>query len=406
MSENDILNFSFEAANIDKIFYDIGAKDNDGILALRMKNFIAIRSITSDEQLADMLYEVRGYFSQYLQEYKLQKHPKVFVALPFFFVAIDYGKDVDIKVRELETAMNLINLTAYDAQFTLTYAPMDNSDRVKLIRNIIGVLAHNNKYSGIIDYQPDITPSMREEYDALSNIKSSIKGSLARFAFQPIVDCKTGDTSYYECLLRIPDERGELISAGRSIMTAEKYGIIHFIDNAAIEMAAKELKEAEDLKLSVNISNIGLLDERLIKKMKSCLSSKKVASRLIIEITETAVNNDFERTKAFVSEVKRMGCKIAIDDFGAGSSSLRHLKNIEFDILKIDGSLIKDITSNEYSRFLVEMIVKIAQEVGAKTVAEYVEDGTIAKLLLDLNVDYMQGNFFSPAKNFRTWSKT
>ena len=151
----------------------------------------------------------------------------------------------------------------------------------------------------------------------MSNIKSSIKGSLARFAFQPIVDCKTGDTSYYECLLRIPDEQGELVSAGKSIMTAEKYGIIHFIDNAAIEMAAKELKEAEDLKLSVNISNIGLLDERLIKKMKSCLSSKKVASRLIIEITETAVNNDFERTKAFVSEVKRMGCKIAIDDFGA-----------------------------------------------------------------------------------------
>lgn len=406
MPENDILNFSFEAANIDKIFYDIDAKKNEGILALRMKNFIAIRSITSDEQLADMLYEVRGYFSQYLQKHNLQIKPKIFVALPFFFVAIKYDKDIVRKVQALETSMNLINLSAYDTQFTLTYAPIEDADKVKLIQNIIGVLAHNNKYSGIIEYNPDITASVREEYDALSNMKSSIKGNLARFAFQPIVDCRSGDTSYYECLLRIPDKEGELISAGGSIMIAEKYGIIHFVDNAAIEMAARELKDAEDLKLSVNISNIGLLDDRLIKKMQSCLSNKKVASRLIIEITETAVNNDFVRTKEFVSAVKKLGCKIAIDDFGAGSSSLRHLKNIEFDVLKIDGSLIKDIANNEYSRFLVEMIVKIAAEVGAKTVAEYVEDGTIAKLLLDLNVDYMQGNFFSPAKNFRTWSKT
>lgn len=405
MSENDILNFSFTRENVNNIFSSIDAKKNHAILALRMKNFITIRSITEDTELANMLYEVRGYFSKYLQELGLQTQPKIFVALPFFFVAVKFKKDTHSLVRELETQMNLINLSAYDAQFTITYAEVDIERKVQTIRNIVGVLAHNNKYSGIIEYKEDITSTMREEYETLSNIKSAIKGRLARFAFQPIIDCKSGKTSYHECLLRIPDEDGELVSAGKSIMLAEKYGIIHFIDSAAIEMAAKELKDAEDLKLAVNISNIGILDDRLIKKIKSCLSNRKVASRLIIEITETTVNNDFERTQAFVSEVRKLGCKIAIDDFGAGSSSLRHLKNIKFDILKIDGSLIRDIAVNEYSRFLVEMIVKIASEVGAKTVAEFVEDGTIAKLLLDLNVDFMQGNFFSPAKNFRTWSK-
>lgn len=409
MSENDILNFSFSEENISKIFTAIGAVKGGGILTLRMKNFVTIRSITTDEQLSEMLYEVRSYYSRFLQEHGIQAKPKIFVAPPFYFVAIKYSKNISKLVRDLETSMNLINLNAYDAQFTLSYCRIEEDDaasKVKLVRNIIGVLAHDTKLSGIIDYQEDITSKLRDEYDCLSNLKSSIKGKLARFAFQPIIECKTGEASYYECLLRLPNKEGELVSAGKSIMLAEKYGIINFVDNAVIEMAVKELKEAEDLKLSVNISNIGLLDDRLIDKMKSCLSDKKVASRLILEITETSVNNDFDRTSEFVSIARGLGCKIAIDDFGAGSSSLRQLKNIKFDILKIDGSLIRDIAINEYSRFLVEMLVKIAAEVGAKSVAEYVEDGTIAKFLLDLNVDFMQGNFFSPAQNFRSWSKS
>lgn len=408
MAENEVINFSFSEEKIAKIFSSIGAIKGGGILAIRLKNYVTIRSITTDEQLEEMLYESRNHISKNLQDLGLQSKPKIFVAIPFLFAAIKLTKDTQKQILELDTKINLINLPAFDAQFTLTFAKIESShpsDKLKIIRNMIGTLAHDNKYSGIIEYENDITEKMRGEYETLSNLKSAIKGRLARFAFQPIIDCRSGDAAYYECLLRIPNDKGELISAGRSIMLAEKYGIIHFVDEAAIEMAAKELEEAEDLKLSVNISNIGFLDDRLITKMKKCLSNRKVASRLIIEITETAVNNDLKKTNEFVSAIRDLGCKIAIDDFGAGSSSLSQLKNIKFDILKIDGSLIRDIANNEYDRFLVEMLVKIASEVGAKTVAEFVEDGSIAKYLLDLNVDYMQGNFFSPAQNFRSWGK-
>lgn len=408
MSDNAILSFSFSEGNINKIFSQINAKKGDGILALRIKNFITLRSMTTDEQLNEILYDSKSYFCKYLQENKLQPKPNIFVALPFYFASIKYGKNVAKLVSDFEAAINGINVSVYDAQFTLTYSPieeMDNETQTTLIRNVVGNIAHNHQLTGIIKYNPEIISKIQQEYTYLSLLKSALKGKMARFAYQPIIDCQTGKTAYHECLLRIPGENGEIISAGKHIALAEKYGIINYVDNAVIEMAASELKCAPDLQISVNISNIGLLDDRLIEKMKKCLKSKKIASRLIIEITETAVNYDIEKTIRFVETVRNLGCKIAIDDFGAGSTSLGQLKNIKFDILKIDGSLIRDIANNEYSRFLVEMLVKIAAEVRAKTVAEYVEDGTIAKFILDLNVDYMQGNFFSEAKNHRTWGK-
>ncbi len=111
----------------------------------------------------------------------------------------------------------------------------------------------------------------------MSNLKSSIKARLARFAYQPIIECATGTISYYECLLRIPNNDGELVSAGPSILMAEKYGIIHYIDRAVIQMAAKELVAAKDLKLSINISYIGLLDDRLLEEVKLLLKDYDIA---------------------------------------------------------------------------------------------------------------------------------
>ena|GEM_PF-2811512 len=408
MPENVILDFSFSQENISKVFEYINARRGGGIVALRIKNFLAIKSVASDNELKDILDRVKTVFAKYLVKHQLNTNPQIFVALPFFFASIDnVGEDFEHKMQELEHSMNLINFHYFDTQFTMSYAAIKEinpENNAKLIRNLVGILGHDNKLSGIIKYEDDLTSITRQEYGLLSRLKYSIRNNMVKFAYQPIIDCRSGDVAYYECLLRIPDDEGELISAGRSIILAEKYGIIHYVDKIVIEMAAKELLAAPELKLAVNISNIGLLDYRLVQAMKQHLSQKSIASRLTIEITETAVNDDLDKTLQFVDFARKLGCKIAIDDFGAGSSSIRQLKNIKFDVLKIDGSLIKDVVENEYSRFLVEMLVKIAAEVGAKTVAEYVEDGTIAKFLLDLNVDFMQGNYFSPAKNFRTWS--
>lgn len=244
---------------------------------------------------------------------------------------------------------------------------------------------------------------LNSEYSLL---KQAVVQKKLVFAYQPIIASSTGDIEYYECLSRIPAEDGHLISAGMAIMEAESEGFINVIDHLVVDMAISELEIAQNISLSVNVSNHGVCDPHLLMEITERLKNQpSVAKRLIIEITETTLNEDYSSTHLFISTVHDLGCRIALDDFGGGFTSIRQLTKLPIDIIKIDGSFIKDIASNPENKIFVEELVKIADRLGKKTVAEFVENGEIAKILLNTNVDGMQGNFFSPAVNYRAWNK-
>ena len=101
--------------------------------------------------------------------------------------------------------------------------------------------------------------------------------------------------------------------------------------------------------------------------------------------------------------MQEMGCKVALDDFGAGHTSFKQLKMLPVDVIKIDGCFVRDIIQNTENQIFVKTLIDIIRALGLKSVAEFVENGEIAKLLLDLKVDYMQGNYFCPALNYRSW---
>ncbi|WP_375326968.1 EAL domain-containing protein [Candidatus Tisiphia endosymbiont of Nemotelus uliginosus] len=222
------------------------------------------------------------------------------------------------------------------------------------------------------------------------------------FAYQPVIDRKTMNVSYYECLLRIPDAQNNLISVGSLTQEAEKKGLIFIIDQIVLEMAVKELAANKDLKLAVNISNIGILDPPLLVIAEKLLQAYDVADRLIIEITETTFNNNYEQITSFMLKLRKFGCKFALDDFGSGFTSFAQLQNLPIDIIKIDGSYVRKITSDAQSQDFIARLVKISEAVGAITVAEFVENGEIAQSLIDLKVDSMQGDFFAPALTNKT----
>lgn len=248
--------------------------------------------------------------------------------------------------------------------------------------------------------------SIQKDFDDVHTFITAIQENRLRFAFQPIISCKTGKIEYYECLLRIVDKSGKLVSAGPFIPLAEEYGFIELINFFVIENAYQELIHADDsLMLSINISQIGISDERLRNKILERFSDRNLAKRMIFEITETALNKDLNKIKQFVEFIHSLGSKIAIDDFGAGYTSFKHLKTLTADIIKIDGNFVKDVLYNVDNKVFVETLVRIAQELGAKTVAEFVENGEIAKYLINIEVDLMQGNYFSPALGHRKWEQ-
>jgi c-di-GMP phosphodiesterase len=286
---------------------------------------------------------------------------------------------------------------------SIKFSSVNNFSASRLISLINYGMSNSQDQSYYYSYDdsPIDIEKIRTDNKNLNLLRSCLLQKRVKFVYQPIVDRKTGNISYYECLLRILDDNNNYISVGCMIKEAESKGLISIVDFTVVEMAIKELASDKNLSLSVNISNIGVLNKRLLQRIETLLKKYQVAERLIIEITETSLNQDFIRTKKFINNLHKYGCKFALDDFGSGFTSFKQLLNLPIDIIKIDGSYIRDILDNNHSKFFVEALIKLAEDLGVKTVAEFVENGEIAKFLIDIKIDGMQGNFFLPASESR-----
>jgi EAL domain-containing protein (putative c-di-GMP-specific phosphodiesterase class I) len=128
-----------------------------------------------------------------------------------------------------------------------------------------------------------------------------------------------------------------------------------------------------------------------------------VAARLIVEITETVAIQDIDDVRGFVSRLKNFGCRIAIDDFGAGYTSFRNLRKLGVDIVKIDGAFVRNITQSSDDRAFVQTLIDLARRLGIKTVAEWVQDAEAAQMLSEWGCDYIQGHLIGLASLRRPW---
>lgn len=245
----------------------------------------------------------------------------------------------------------------------------------------------------------------KSKLQAAELLKKTILTNHFRLAFQPVINSATGNPDYYECLLRIVQDDSKLTSIGPYIGVAEELGLIKEIDTMVLDMVIEELRHNPDITLSFNVSSISIHNEGWISKAKDLFKNPDLASRAIIEITETAFQRDLGKVAYFIANLQDAGCLVALDDFGSGYTSFKQLRALPVDIIKIDGAFIRDIVNNSESRLFVKTLLTISKNIGLKSVAEFVENGEIAKLLMELKLDYMQGNYFSPASNYRFWNQ-
>lgn len=246
----------------------------------------------------------------------------------------------------------------------------------------------------------------REEMGMANYLGQAVKEGRLRLAYQPIIDSKTGNVVHYEALLRMRSEDGAITSAGALIPIAERMGFIPMIDCIVLEKVMNELRADADVCIAVNVSNLTIQDSRWLTLLTEMLmATPAVAPRLTVEITETAVHGDLKHSARFCAEVQALGCLVALDDFGSGYTSFRQLKALSIDLVKIDGAFIRDLTDNADSRLFVKILLDFTRGFGLKSVAEFVETGEIAKMLMDLGVDYLQGYYFGKPSNTRPWVK-
>jgi diguanylate cyclase (GGDEF)-like protein len=226
-------------------------------------------------------------------------------------------------------------------------------------------------------------------------IVAALKDNRLLFAYQPIVDAHSRLTTEYECLLRMRRPDGTIADASYFIPAAEQLGLVRLVDRLALEMAVAKLHRHDGITLSVNVSGTTSHDPAWLQSFVEYVrGNAAVASRLVVELTETAALHHFEENARFVSQLRDMGCRVAIDDFGAGYTSFRNLQMLRVDKVKIDGAYIADLSVSPENQIFVRTLVGLAKSFNLKTTAEWVGSEEDAALLESFGVDAFQGFHF------------
>ena len=235
-------------------------------------------------------------------------------------------------------------------------------------------------------------------------VQRALKADRLLFAFQPVVHAKSGAVDYYECLLRMRGEDDAIIAASQFVPAIEQLGFIRSIDRFVLERAITELDACEGVNFGINISGLTAADQPWLRALVALLAERpRMASRLVIEITETAALRDLDESAGFVKTVRNLGCRVALDDFGAGFTSLRHLEALALDIVKIDGSFVRGLINRPDNQAVLRHLLGLAHGLGLTTVAEWVETAEEAKLLEQQGVDLLQGYHFGKPAIERSW---
>ncbi|NDE90400.1 MAG: bifunctional diguanylate cyclase/phosphodiesterase, partial [Alphaproteobacteria bacterium] len=251
--------------------------------------------------------------------------------------------------------------------------------------------------NAFVEYQAseERTKAHRRSLEIGQQTLLALKGDGMRLAFQPIVDAVTGKILSFEALIRMVNQKGDFIPAGLFIPVIEQLGLVNMVDRKVLDMAIEFLANDPDLVLAVNVSGLTASQKGWPDVLREkFVGREQLAKRLIIEITETAAILDIEETKEFVHSIHELGGKVALDDFGSGFTSIRYLRTLAVDTLKIDREMLSDVTRDADQQVMVNTLVALAKGLGLETVAEGVETEEVAAWLRNAKVDHLQGYYF------------
>jgi len=237
----------------------------------------------------------------------------------------------------------------------------------------------------------------RGEMQWVSRITSACEEDRLRLYCQRIMPIQASDEQreHYEVLVRMLDEEGKLVPPMSFIPAAERYNLMPALDRRIITMAfsfCAEVRADRLPMLSINLSGASLSDEKMLGFIQEQFRRYGVSPALIcFEITETAAIANLSRARALIRELKDLGCRFSLDDFGSGLSSFAYLKNLPVDFLKIDGSFVRELANDPIGCAMVKAINDIGHVMGLQTIAEWVENDMTLGILKTIGVNYAQG---------------
>jgi len=282
--------------------------------------------------------------------------------------------------------------------------------------------AKNSGRNQVAMYTPDNDRknSMSQDLGWSTRLNDALKNDLFILHFQPIVSMDAldieqdengkiwsqehnqtkGEEHFFEVLIRMQDHDGSTISPSAFLPTAERFDMTKDIDYWVIRYAfmnyQTEALKGHKLKLSINLSAQTLCDPDSADYIKSQFKQFDIEpSQILFEITETQAVTNIDATRELIKELRELGCKFALDDFGSGFSSFSHLKHLDVDIIKIDGIFTTGLLTDKVDKAVIMATIEMAKTLGKKTVVEYVDSIEVLDVLRESGVDYLQGFYLS-----------
>tara|TARA_R110002094_G_scaffold101847_1_gene101687 strand:+ start:114 stop:1058 length:945 start_codon:yes stop_codon:yes gene_type:complete len=238
----------------------------------------------------------------------------------------------------------------------------------------------------------------------LQMVREALADGRTMLAYQPVIGSVTGEPAFYEGLIRIADDTGRIIPASQFMEVVETQDLGREIDCAALRCGLGALGRTPGLRLSINMSARSIGYPKWMQILKRHLGrDDTIGERLILEISERSAMLVPELVKTFMTDLQDRGITFALDDFGAGQTSFRHLKEFYFDVLKIDGSFVRNCDVDSDNQCILHALISIGQQFDMFTVAGAVETGAEAQFLVESGVDCMQGYYYGAPEIRPDW---
>ncbi|MDO9265548.1 MAG: EAL domain-containing protein [Sulfurimonas sp.] len=251
----------------------------------------------------------------------------------------------------------------------------------------------------LYDEKLNIEEQYKDNMEWVKKLKKAIEQDMIVPYFQPVFDNKSDKIASYECLIRLVESDGNVVSPYLFLTIAKKSRLYSELTKIMIEKSCQHFEHI-DYDFSVNLSVEDMLNKDMVEHIKQKIKEHNVANKIIFEILESEGIENYEEVSLFISEMKKLGCRIAIDDFGSGYSNFEHLLKLDIDYIKIDGTLIKNLDKDANAQVVVETIVDFAQRLNILTVAEFVHNEAVFMKVKELNVSRSQGFFLGmPEEN-------
>lgn len=232
--------------------------------------------------------------------------------------------------------------------------------------------------------------SVDETINRVGALSAAVRDRRFQLAFQPVVSLKSGRAHHHEVLVRFDGED----SPYESIRMAEEFDLITELDHAVVEETVLRLKKATmaGLKLAVNVSGRTIITDAFVQHVTNLVQrSENTRGSLIFEITESAAIDDLPRANLHIQALRKLGCLVCLDDFGAGATSFEYLRQLSLDIVKIDGRYVREMAEGGKDAAMVRHIAQLCADLKLRSVAEMVETAKVEAVVRRLGIDFAQG---------------